>query len=231
MFAGIDVSKDHPMRRWTALASFTLQAMLVAAALVYPILHPQTLVEAFTHARILLPMPEGVRLPVIRQTGGRSGAVAPFVAPIRVSTGMSFRPIGQRTEGADIGQAPDIFAIGVGPGVPSSIVIGVARPVVHPMVPIRVYRQSVLMEGILVHRVEPQYPRIALLSRTEGTVQIHAIISREGTVEEAELINGSPLLGHAALAAVRQWRYKPYYLNGEPVEVETQVTVKFVLGH
>lgn len=231
MFAGIDVSKNHPMRRWTALASFTLQAALVAVALVYPLFHPQTLVEAFTRQPVFVSIPGGGPRPLIREASGHSGALTPFVAPIHVSTGVSFHPRGQRSENTDVGPAPEIPGIGSGSDIPNTLATAVAQPVVHPTVPARIFRTSILMEGILVHRVEPIYPHIALVTGTQGTVSIHAVISREGTVEQAELVNGSPLLARAALDAVRQWRYKPYYLNGEPVEVETQVTVKFILGH
>lgn len=86
-----------------------------------------------------------------------------------------------------------------------------------------------MMEGNLVHRVDPLYPAIAKAAGVQGTVVIKAIISRNGTIERAELLSGPGLLTNPALQAVRQWKYRPYYLNGEPVEVETQITVNFVL--
>jgi len=85
------------------------------------------------------------------------------------------------------------------------------------------------MEGNLVHRVEPQYPMIAKQLHIQGVVILKAVISREGRIEQAETVQGQDLLSRAALEAVRQWKYRPYYLNGEPVEVETQITVNFVL--
>ena len=87
-----------------------------------------------------------------------------------------------------------------------------------------------MSEGMLVHRIEPRYPPAALIARIEGPVKIKAIISREGNIRQTEVLSGSPLLAGAALEAIRQWRYRPYILNGEPVEVETQITVNFVLG-
>jgi periplasmic protein TonB len=83
----------------------------------------------------------------------------------------------------------------------------------------------------LIHRVEPQYPPIAKQLHIEGRVIVKAIISREGVITHAEAETGQTLLVQAALAAVRQWRYRPYYLNHEPIEVETEITVNFVLGH
>src|SRR5438445_13876654 len=83
------------------------------------------------------------------------------------------------------------------------------------------------MEGNLVHRVQPEYPPLAVQTRTQGQVVLRAVITREGTIENLQVVSGHPLLVRAALEAVRQWRYRPYVLNGEPVEVETQVTVNF----
>ena len=87
------------------------------------------------------------------------------------------------------------------------------------------------MEGNLIHKVEPQYPTMAKQLHIEGTVLVKAIISREGMIIRAEAERGQTLLAQAALAAVRQWRYRPYYLNHEPIEVETEITVNFVLQH
>lgn len=72
---------------------------------------------------------------------------------------------------------------------------------------------------------------IAKQLHIEGAVVVKAFISREGTIERAEVERGQPLLAHAALAAVKQWRYRPYYLNHEPIEVETEITVNFILHH
>jgi len=86
------------------------------------------------------------------------------------------------------------------------------------------------MEGNLIHRVQPEYPPLARQARVQGTVVLRAVISREGKIENLQVLNGHPLLVQAAMDAVRQWRYRPYYLNNEPVEVETQVTVNFTLS-
>ena len=86
------------------------------------------------------------------------------------------------------------------------------------------------MEGNLIHRVQPEYPALAKMARVQGAVVLHAIISKQGTIEGLEVISGPPALVPAAVEAVRQWRYRPYYLDDEPVEVDTQVTVNFVLA-
>ena len=82
-------------------------------------------------------------------------------------------------------------------------------------------------EGLLIKRVEPKYPRNALTTHTQGAVQIEATVDKEGRVVNPKVLSGSPLLAGAALEAVRQWRYKPYYLDGEPVEIQTQITINF----
>jgi protein TonB len=87
-----------------------------------------------------------------------------------------------------------------------------------------------MMEGNLIYRVQPSYPPLARSARIQGTVLLRAIISRTGTIENLQTISGHPMLVGAAIDAVRQWRYRPYILNGDPVEVETQVTVKFLLS-
>jgi protein TonB len=86
---------------------------------------------------------------------------------------------------------------------------------------------SQLAEGQLVNRVEPVYPRIAAVSNIQGQVKLHAIIARDGRIQSLNAISGHPLLVRAALEAVEQWRYRPYVLNGEAVEVETLITVNF----
>ncbi len=81
-----------------------------------------------------------------------------------------------------------------------------------------------------MHKVQPAYPQIARMARIQGPVQLHAIISKDGTIENLVVESGPPMLVAAAINAVRQWRYRPYLLNHEPVEVETEITVNFVLG-
>lgn len=82
-------------------------------------------------------------------------------------------------------------------------------------------------QGLLIKRVQPMYPANALAAHTEGTVQIEATINEEGNVVNPKVVSGNRTLAAAALEAVRQWRYKPYYLDGKPVEIQTQITVNF----
>jgi protein TonB len=87
-----------------------------------------------------------------------------------------------------------------------------------------------MSEGDLVHKVLPTYPPLARAARIQGQVLLQAMISKQGTIENLRVLAGHPMLVPAAIEAVRQWRYRPYILNNEPVEVETQITVNFGLG-
>ena len=80
-----------------------------------------------------------------------------------------------------------------------------------------------------MHKVTPNYPPLAKTARIQGTVVLHALISKQGNIENLSVISGHPMLVQTALDAVKQWKYRPYILNGEPVEVETTVTVNFNL--
>ena len=90
---------------------------------------------------------------------------------------------------------------------------------------------SGVANGMLIRRTPPIYPAIAKAAREGGTVELHAVISKNGTIKDLQVINGPPMLRQAAVDAVRSWRYRPYTLNNEPVEVETTVSVVFSLGN
>lgn len=98
-----------------------------------------------------------------------------------------------------------------------------------PAPPQRVRVSSGVASGLIVSKVPPRYPEDAREARVQGAVVLKVNIDKEGNVYKTELISGQPLLAPAAIEAVRQWKYKPYLLNGAPVEVETQVQVNFVL--
>jgi protein TonB len=93
--------------------------------------------------------------------------------------------------------------------------------------PVRV--SAPVVEGLLVRKVTPNYPPIAVTTRLEGTVVLQATISRTGAIENLRVMSGPMMLQQAALKAVQQWQYRPYLLNGEPVDVETTINVIFKL--
>jgi protein TonB len=85
--------------------------------------------------------------------------------------------------------------------------------------------------GLLVKQVQPVYPRGALQLHVEGSVQLMATVSKNGDISEVKVLSGDSQLSHAAVDAVKQWKYKPYLLNGEPMDIQTQITVNFKLPH
>jgi protein TonB len=84
-----------------------------------------------------------------------------------------------------------------------------------------------MSEARLVNRVEPIYPKMAIITNIRGEVKLHAVIARDGSIQSLNVTSGHPILAAAALEAVRQWRYQPYILNGDAVEVETFISVNF----
>jgi len=127
---------------------------------------------------------------------------------------------------------------GVPGGVPGGSMGGVigsvlsSTPVAAPHIatPTRVRVSSGVVSGLLVRKVPPAYPPLARQARIQGVVVLQAQISKEGNIENLQLISGHPMLAPAAIEAVKQWKYRPYLLNGEPVEVDTQVQVNFTLA-
>ena len=87
-----------------------------------------------------------------------------------------------------------------------------------------------MLQGMLIRRIEPIYPPMARAARIQGAVLLAAVISKDGTISDLRTISGHPMLVPAAINAVSQWRYRPYILNGEAIEVETRITVNFILG-
>jgi protein TonB len=137
---------------------------------------------------------------------------------------------------------PDMGAIG-GVGVPGGVAGGSMNGVLGGVMggigaapPPPKVQQSRIRQGgnvqaaKLINRVQPSYPPLARQTRIQGTVRLHAIIGKDGAVKELTLESGHPLLVQAALDAVRQWRYQPTLLNGEPVEVDTTIDVIFTLN-
>ena len=100
-------------------------------------------------------------------------------------------------------------------------------PTVAPQQTVRVSQG--VSQGLLIRRVQPVYPPQAMQMRLQGTVVLQAVISKQGVIKDVKLISGEPLLSRAAMDAVRQWKYNPYYLNGEPVDIQTQISVVFRL--
>src|SRR5580658_4917576 len=103
-------------------------------------------------------------------------------------------------------------------------------PKVQAAVPKKVAISAGVAAGMLLQKTVPMYPPIAKAARVSGTVVLQATISKTGTIENLRIVSGPAMLQQSAMDAVRSWRYRPYLLNGDPVEVETTVNVVFTLG-
>ena len=102
-------------------------------------------------------------------------------------------------------------------------------PKLQPVVPQRIRISQGVTSGLLIHKTEPSYPALARSARIQGNVVLRAIIDKAGNIQDLQLVSGHPMLVPAAIEAVKQWRYRPYLLNGQPVEVDTTITVIFTL--
>jgi len=239
-FSTLDSSWHECSRRgFTTLTSFGLQAVLVGALLILPLLRPQgspSLRQLSTP--ISLAQPVGDFVADRTRSGGNvatPGSPAEIVLrlPTRIpntspSCGDDAPPAVGGRSGPYIPGAPagpgsmdGMFGSGMGTRpIMSAAPVVVAGPV----------RLSHMSEGDLVRKIVPTYPPLARTARIQGTVILQAMISKLGTIEDLRLLSGHPLLAPAAIEAVRQWRYRPYILNNQPVEVETQITVNFSLA-
>ena len=229
-------------RRWTTAASFVLEGLAVGILILAPL--------GYTEA-ISLRIDKTIAVPP-----GRATPIETHTRPTPPTE--SRRPATQFNEGRLIyngkipNRTPEIIdrtgEVGVGRDGPE-VIGGIGAPggdptlnqllassrkppveihptVSHPRVPI-----SHLDPGMLIRQVQPIYPKIAQAAHVEGTVLLAAVIDTQGRITQLHALNGHPLLIPAAISAVQQWRYKPYILNGQAVEVETQVSVVFTLQH
>ena len=115
-------------------------------------------------------------------------------------------------------------------GVLGGIISNAPAVVPKAATPQRVRVSQGVSQGLLIRQVKPTYPALARSARIQGVVVLQAVISKDGSIENLHLVSGHPMLAPAAIDAVKQWKYKPYFLNGEPVEVETTINVNFTLA-
>ena len=241
MFADLLSESDwsnHSHRGWTTLVSFAVQALGLGCLLVLPLFYTDGLPKLTLIGRILAPAPppaappapQGPRSHVTPQSnlmGDR--LISPQQIPATVTILTDVEPPRPMVD-------PSAIGVSHGFGDPhshSSVIdgIGDSNIALPPPVPtIHHPPTSRMMEGNLIYRVQPEYPALARQVRIQGLVVLRAIINRDGAIENLQALSGHPLLVPAALNAVRQWRYRPYVLNGEPVEVETEVKVNFILS-
>jgi periplasmic protein TonB len=242
MFDQMQVAEKHTSP-WAVMLSVTTQTAIVGSVLLISILKIQTLdLRALVQTPPLIapPIPRFVRVVSIERAG--SGPVRVTLAPPRVFTAP--RTIPQSVAMInDIGTAVhEISSFDVvGPSAPAVIhtEIRATPPALRPQpagtqaadipsAPIRIGGN--VLAAMRISEVLPVYPPLAKAARISGTVKLIGIIGRDGTVQDLHVVEGHPLLVKAALDAVRQWRYRPTLLNGEPVEVTAPIDVRFVLN-
>jgi periplasmic protein TonB len=228
-------------RGWTSIVSFGLQVMIVGVMILIPLIFTEALPKGTTMFMLVAPPPPPPPPPP---------AAAPVKVVKQIQTDIVNGELRTPTKipnkvkiiKEDEAPPPAMASAGVVGGVPGGVpggsmggVMGSilsATPTVAPKIatPQRVRVSSGVSTGMLVRKVPPSYPPLARQARIQGTVVLQATISKEGSIENLQLISGHPMLAPAAIEAVKQWKYKPYLLNGEPVEVETQVQVNFTLA-
>jgi len=220
----------------TTVASFTLQALGLSVLLAVPLLTVQ-MPPRLEWIRSSFFSPPPAPAPPAASNAQRA-ARASDVSGVHLLQPRTI-PLGIARVNDDISvpAAPSLSEIGVPSGtgtldrgVPGSIWNpAVSAPAPPPLraQPLRISRMA---EGDLVYRVQPSYPALARQARIQGSVRLRAIISRSGTIENLSVLSGHAMLVAVAVEAVKQWRYRPYMLNGEAIEVETEITVNFLLA-
>ena len=224
---------------WTKTVSLTVEVLLLGLAILAPLLYTEALPKHLLIDTINVPAPPPpASLPRAQSAASQSllrselndgQILMPRMIPRRV------KEIQDEAEGPAISSGA---VEGVPFGVPGSTGDPTIANLLHNLptagpksvTPRSVRVSSGVAQGLLIHEVRPPYPALARSARIQGPVVLQATIGKDGTIRDLHLLSGHPLLAQAALEAARQWRYRPYLLNDEPVEVDTTITVNFTLG-
>jgi protein TonB len=222
--------------KWFAIGSFLAQAALLLLLILLPLFHPQALPKQSLQRLLTAPQPP--RAPAQLRTTATTAARPPLLsleaqlrAPGRIPSHLASAtepgpPAGPLS--ADIsGSTHDGILDGMNLGSPAPRV-AIAKPPA-PRQPLAV--SSGVAAGLLLHPIQPVYPAIAKAARIQGTVVIEATISRLGTIGDLRVTEGPPMLRQAAIDAVAKAQYRPFLLNGEPIEVQTSIRVVFSMGN
>lgn len=245
MFDQTFVNANGQTRRpWTVAVSLTLQTALVVIALIVPLLHTASL-DVPTKIPVWMPL-EKLDLKLKPETKAAPNRVPATARPVfhldglRAPTSVP-RHIDVTPDAPEIANTPVVTGISgpsfdgllrgaaVAPTVPPQALVPDEKPKpASPSAPIRV--GVGVQSAKLIFGPKPAYPPLAQYSRTQGTVKIQALIGRDGVIRNLKVVSGPALLIAAAIKAVQQWRYQPTLLNGEPVEVITEIDVNFTLS-
>jgi len=229
-------------KRWTVVLSMVGECLFVGIIILIPLIYTEALPKTMMATMLTAPPPPPppppppaavqvvrVRPQVHLMDAGK--LLAPKVIPKEIKVIKEEAEPDPGVVGA-VGGVPGGVAGGSMGGVLGGVIGGIGTapppPKPRPTGPIRVGGN--VQAARIINRIQPVYPPLARQTRISGTVRLHAIISKDGTIKELEVVSGHPLLQQAALDAVRQWRYQPTLLNGEPVEVDTTIDVIFSLN-
>jgi len=219
------------------LFSIVLQVLIVAALLLIPLLGKSESIAG----RVFTPtVPYGRvgqphRDPAQHPAGNHP--ICHFCQPPRIPTGIVTHDPTPPPSSSDEPEGPVIGGGTTRDGIQGGDIgvqthIELAPPREETVVPaIRQRVSAGVQAAMLIHRVEPSYPPLPRQLHREGRVELHAIIATDGTIQSLEVVSGDPMFLQSALAAVREWRYRPTILNGQPVEVDTHITVIYTLAH
>jgi len=224
---------------WASAGSVAFLSLALLALIVAPLYRIETLPKAEVLTRLYLQPPAAAG-----STATRIQAPTSTFAPTRNSIPTPVHDMQETTPpppapvaaiGGVVGGVPGGVVGGMPIGVPSEVMgathsVPVPAKAPDPTAIKRVRVPSRIAEANLVYDVAPTYPPEAGRARIEGTVVLLAVIGKDGSVQEVQVESGLPLLAQAAVNAVKQWRYKPYLLDGEPVEVASRITINFTLS-
>jgi protein TonB len=230
----------------SAILSFAIQCLLLGVVLIIPLMFTEALPRQQLLSFLVAPAPPPPPPPaaapaakVIRQVESDLISNGELRTPTRIPQKVQIireddAPPPMAATGGVVGGVPGGIPGGQLGGVIGGIVSSTSSMAAVPKVslapPARIRISQGVTRGLLIAKIEPRYPPLAQKARIQGDVLLTAIISKTGEVENLTLVSGHPMLVPAAFDAVRQWRYRPFLLNGEPVEVETTVTVTFTIS-
>ena len=226
--------------RWIAMASIAIQGLVLGAFIAVPMIWPERLPLvsiAPKLALLTLKKPE-VKVepkPVRVETIVDNAMHAPAL-PQQFTESRGTSLIHSGPSNIQAAEVPD-FRIGLGMGSPSPFGSGGPGPGSNPVVvaasakpssPLKI--SDGVTKGMLLAPIHPIYPRIAVISHIEGTVVVTATIDKQGRITGLQVLSGNPMLTSAAIDAIKDARYKPYLLNGEPTDIITTISVNFRFG-
>ena len=230
------VEKKKTNKGWSVILSGAVQAIILGVLILIPLIYTEALPKAMLSTLLIAPPPPPPPPPPPQPVK----AVIKPVARL-IQSGKLVQPRAIPKEVAVFKEAelpPDVINNsgqqgGVFGGIPGGNITStspLAPPPPKPTAPARIKQGGNVTAASIITQTRPVYPPLARQARIQGNVVLHAIIDKDGKVAQLEVISGHPLLVQAALDAVKQWRYKPTLLNGDPVEVDTTITVTFTMG-